>query len=94
MSKLTALFLLLASTLMMGAPLSIVNGGKSLYVIAVPNEASVVERTAAAELRKHLELCTGAVLPVVSEGEVEGRAAFYLGATSKFQRLFGSYDIL
>jgi len=94
MSKLTALFLLLASTLMMAAPLPIVNGGKSPYVIAVPNEASVVEQTAAAELRKHLELCTGAVLPVVAEGEVEGRAAFYLGATSKFQRLFGSQDIL
>ncbi len=52
-----------------GQELTLSRDGKSEYVIVVPNQATLVERTAARELRDHLAKVTGAVLPVVTEAE-------------------------
>jgi len=41
--------------------------GQSEYVIVVPDRATPVEKTAAAELREHLSKITGAPWPVVAE---------------------------
>ena len=93
MYRIAALFLLLAGALM-AEPLAIVTDCQSPYVIAVPDAATKVEQTAAEELQKHLELCTGVRLPVWPEKVVVGWPAFYVGATTRFQQHFGSNDRL
>lgn len=50
--------------------LTLVQDGKSSYVIALPDQATVVEQTAARELQLFLEEVTGAKLPIRAEKEV------------------------
>lgn len=52
--------------------LTLTRDGRTDYAIVLPNEPTPVERTAARELREHLAEATGAVLPVVGEGESPG----------------------
>lgn len=92
--KFAALFLVLSTVFLAAAPLSIVHAGRSSYVIAVPQTASTVERTAASELQRHLKLCTGVELHIVTEDKVAGRPAFYVGATGPFQKHFGGNVLL
>ncbi|MBP1582841.1 MAG: hypothetical protein J6866_02695 [Victivallales bacterium] len=93
MYRIAAIFLLLAGALM-AESLAIVTDCQSPYVIAVPDTATKVEQTAAEELRKHLELCTGVRLPVWPEKVAVGWPAFYVGATTRFKQHFGSNDRL
>lgn len=63
-----------------GRSLTIVSGGRSSYVIAIPKERAAVLETAATELQEHLRLATGVTLPIV-DAESRGRnvPAFIIG---------------
>lgn len=54
---------------------------KSEYVIAIPQNDALVEKTAARELCLHLEKVFGEKLPIVTEDKVSGKA-FYIGHTN------------
>ncbi|MGQ9732947.1 MAG: DUF4838 domain-containing protein, partial [Candidatus Zipacnadales bacterium] len=58
-------------------------GGKALapqtHVIAIPNKPTPQEEHAAKDLRRHLELITGQVLPLVHESEVGERTPLIVG---------------
>lgn len=60
---------------------NIVSGGTSSYAIAVPSSPTVVENTAAAELRDYIKKLSGATLPIVSEGSAPATAIF-IGGTA------------
>ncbi len=64
-----SLLLLSAATASADQELTLSRDGKSDFVIVVPNQATLVERAAAHELRDHLAKVTGAVLPVATEAE-------------------------
>ncbi|MCP4641233.1 MAG: DUF4838 domain-containing protein [bacterium] len=70
--------------------LTLAEDGRSDYVIVVAKDAIPAERTAADELRLHLAAVTGAILPVVIEGD--GRAAqskaMVLGMGDRFRKAF------
>ncbi|MCK5802138.1 MAG: DUF4838 domain-containing protein, partial [Lentisphaeria bacterium] len=53
-----------------GEALTLSQGGKSDYVIAIPAQATAVEKTAAEELQNYLAQATGATLPVVVQTKV------------------------
>lgn len=56
------------------APLTLVQNGKSQYVIALAGDAIPAEQTAAKELQNYLEQVTGARLPIKPENEVAENA--------------------
>ncbi len=60
------------------APLSVVEGGKSSYVIVVSKDASLPEQHAADELRRYVAKVSGAELPVIHQAG-EGQKAIYIG---------------
>ena len=61
--------LLCAATASADEGLILSRGGRSDYVVLIPDKATPVERTAARELCAHLAKVTGAALPVVSEAD-------------------------
>ena len=65
--------------------MTIVSEGKSEYVIAVSDGDAVagMVREAAEALQGYIRESTGCALPIVREGEVGARPAFYLGRTKK-----------
>ena len=76
---------LMAVTAGYAGELKVVGDGASDYVIAVPDDKTEARkiREAAEALRDILAESTGAKLPMVREGEVGTRPAFYLGRTKK-----------
>jgi len=67
--------------------------GTSDYVIVVPRQASLVEKTAARELREHLAQVTGASLPIVSADEAPtGRPRIVLGDSCLTRQLLDGFD--
>ncbi|MBN2021241.1 MAG: DUF4838 domain-containing protein [Pirellulales bacterium] len=68
--------------------------GKSVYAIVLPDEPTLSEKTAAAELQSHLEKATGAKLEVLSEGQAPAeRPAILVGATQRLARLLPDVDL-
>ena len=65
--------------------LTIVENGRSAYVIAVSDSKSEAKnvKEAAVALRDFLKESTGCTLPLVKESDVADRPAFYLGRTKK-----------
>ena len=65
--------------------LTIVDGGRSDYVIAVSDDATDAAKVAEAAdaLQKYVKESTGVFLPVVSESAVGSAPAFYLGRTKR-----------
>ena len=61
-------------------------------VIALPQESTAVEQTAAKELSSYLEQITGRKFEIVKEGERPGTGAFLVGATSKAKEMFPSFQ--
>lgn len=70
-----------ASRAFSAEPLAIVSNGATAYVIAVPDNATEVEQTAATELQTYLMKVSGVNLPIVSESAATGNA-FWIGATA------------
>ena len=70
------------------APLQIARNGQSEYSIALPENPSVVDKTAAKELQNHLQKITGAKFGIVSEKNVGNHSAFYIGNTKLFNKHF------
>jgi hypothetical protein len=70
--------------------ITLIENGKSSYVIAAPANQPVAKRhvdLAASTLQQYLKEATGAELPIVSEGEVGGKKAIYLGNTDKANKV-------
>lgn len=57
------------------ADITLINKGKSSYVIALAADAIPAEQTAARELQEHLKQISGVTLPIKSETEVPEKAA-------------------
>lgn len=74
-------FLLALALTLSAAPLTLVNDGKAASSIVIADDATEVAKTAAAELAKHLELISGAKLPIVTESSAPGGTKIYVGAT-------------
>ena len=84
-----------STSVLTAGEITVIENGKSDYVIAVPDgEAGKIVRTAANALQKYLKESTGCELPVVCESAVENRPAFYLGKTGKGVRTGIPYDKL
>lgn len=61
------------------AQVTLVDKGEAKAVLVIPVEAIPDEVIAAEELQKHIELISGAVLPIVKLGEEQGRTAVLIG---------------
>ena len=73
---------------------ALVRAGKSAHVIVVAEGASVVERTAAEELRSHLLEMTSADLPIVDEGTVApGTACVWVGSCQRSRLMLADLNI-
>ena len=57
------------------SPTFLVTGGKTDYAIVLPDEPTVVQKTAADELASFLRQVTGADFPILAEGQVERGAS-------------------
>lgn len=67
-----------------GRTLDIVKNGKTNYVIAIPNEATKIEKTAANELRDYILKSSGVEMRIVKEKDVAEKAIM-IGATNFVQ---------
>lgn len=65
------------------ANFDIVSGGVGKATIVISAKPTPVVRYASAELQKHIQLATGAELPIISEAEVEGSGPFIFVGPSK-----------
>ncbi|MDO5554410.1 MAG: DUF4838 domain-containing protein [Planctomycetia bacterium] len=83
---LPVLFVLIAllCTSAKGGEITVVDKGESNWVIAIPDDATEVEQTAAAELQTHIKAISGCELSITTEHELQsGVPAFYIGGTSR-----------
>ena len=91
----TAVALVAATTLISVAragELTLVNAGKSEYKIALPDEPTLVQQTAASDLQTYLQRATDAKLPIVSASDVasvDGEKLLILGPGALSQRTLG-----
>ena len=69
-------------------PVKLANKGKAEYVIAVAKDLNEFEQKALDDLKKYLELVTGAKFAVLPEAQVGDRSAIYLGQ-SKYAKTNG-----
>jgi Domain of unknown function (DUF4838)/Glycosyl hydrolase family 67 N-terminus len=67
----------------------LVDSGKSVYSIVLPEVPRPVEKTAATELQSYIEKSTGVKLPIVSEKNITGDHLILIGATTEGQKLLG-----
>ena len=88
MKSIITFILAISAAVLTAAPLQIAKDGKSVYLIALPESPSVVDKTAAKELQTHLQKITGSVLPVVTEKAVGNKPAFFIGNTALFKKNF------
>ncbi|MDO5553862.1 MAG: DUF4838 domain-containing protein [Planctomycetia bacterium] len=64
--------------------ITVVDKGESNWVIAIPDEATEVEQTAAAELQTHIKAISDCELLITKEQELQADVpAFYIGGTSR-----------
>jgi len=94
----TFLFILLTfcSSLVLSAAesLTLSKEGKTDYLIVFPAEATVVERTAARELKHHLDAVTGADFPSVSEADADATKPWLIvGNATRVKELLPDLDI-
>ncbi len=75
-------------------PLELVKDGKALAVIVTDAKATECVKYAVKELNDHIELCTGAKLPVVTDDKKIEGSAIYVGKTILSERLGVSPDML
>jgi hypothetical protein len=74
--------------------LTLTTDGKSDYVIVLAADAIPAEATAAKELQAHLQLVTGATLPIRTEAEVPaGARQIVVGPNSRFKAAFPKIDL-
>ena len=68
--------------------------GTTTWKIVLPDEPTVVEKTAARELCEHLKLVTGAEFPTVSEKVVpaDGKSLIFVGHTAKAPKKEYQFD--
>ncbi len=66
--------------------------GQAAAQIVIPAAARPVERTAAQELRQHLEKVTGAALPIVSEETPKSGPRLLVGDTAAARKLAPDFD--
>ena len=74
--------------------LTLVKQGSSSYTIVISSKASPPEQTAARELQEHLQLVTGAKLPILPEDKVDELAPQILvGASDRLKRVAPDVDV-
>ena len=66
--------------------LTLSNDGITKYVIVIPDSPTIVETTAASELKEHLEQITGAEFVVLHESEVKSPHRLLIVGNSKLAR--------
>ncbi len=75
-----------------GPPLLLVENGASTYRIVIPGNARPDEKKAAEVLQHYIHRMTGAMLPVVPEGNFEGTTAIYIGKVKNAGNPGARYD--
>ncbi len=74
--------------------LTLAKDGQTTYSIVLPEEATVVEQTAAKELKEHLDQVTGASFAVVKESEATAnQPQILIGRTAKLKTLLPRLDL-
>ena len=70
------------------------NGGATAWKIVLPDEPTMVEKTAARELSEHLKLVTGANFPTLAERDVpaEGKSLIFVGHTARAPKKDYKFD--
>lgn len=68
--------------------------GATAWKIVLPNEPTIVEKTAARELSEHLKLVTGADFPTIAEKDaaVDAKALVFIGRTAKAPKKEYKFD--
>jgi hypothetical protein len=68
--------------------------GATDWKIVLPNEPTIVEKTAARELSEHLKLVTGADFQTLAENDVpaDGRSLIFVGNTAKAPKKDYKFD--
>lgn len=66
--------------------LTLAKGGKANYLIVLPDSPTLVEKTAAKELKKHMEQITGAEFTVIGESEVNSEEPMLVVGNSNLAR--------
>jgi hypothetical protein len=68
--------------------------GATGWKIVLPDEPTIVEKTAARELSEHLKLATGANFPTIAEKTVaaDGQALIFIGRTAKASKKDYKFD--
>lgn len=83
----TAVLIILLSNACSGSSiLTLSKGNKAKYVIVLPEKPSLVERTAANELKKHLDEATSASFRIVSESDADKSKPLLLVGNSAVAR--------
>ncbi len=88
MSKIITTILFLLLTLVLFADVELIKEGKPVSEIVISKDAIQCVKLAAEDLRKHLELISGAKLPIVNAPSPGVRNQIYVGG-SKFTRKLG-----
>ncbi len=83
MAKLSWIWGALLGICAMAEAVTLVQGGRPQATIIVPQAAQPAERFAAEELQRYIAAVSGAILPVVKEGEAIRGAPVYVGKTKK-----------
>lgn len=68
--------------------------GATAWRIVLPDEATIVEKTAARELSQHLKLVTGADFPTIAEriAPADGKSLIFIGHTAKAPKKDYKFD--
>ena len=75
-------------------PLLLSKDGKTDYVIVLPAEPTAVERTAAKELKQHLDTVTGAEFTVVQETDADAmKPQIFVGHAARLKKLLPDLDV-
>ncbi len=82
MKKILAVFAILSFAILQGAPFELTKDGRACSILVIPDKAVPSVEFAAKDLSKHIELISGAVLPVLRETAAAGVSGnrIYLGA--------------
>lgn len=91
----TVFFLLAIFTQTGRADHKIATGGKALMMIVLPDKPEPVEKTAALELKEHLDLMTGASFKIISESDHRKnpqQAVFRLGLSPETRKMISEIN--
>ena len=89
---LLAIVLLISPAILQSAEL--VHNGVTAWKIVLPQQPTIVEKTAARELSEHMKLVSGAEFPIVIENDVPvgGRSLIFIGHTTKAPKKEYKFD--